>query len=205
MVFGQVLDPVRQATSTTYAVIEHPPEGGGDIGQVQVHRSRWVRLVSADKGTRIIDLQDSKLLQFDHPRQPAKRADLYTFVGQAAEALQSACVTLTDFDDLLPGDGEPLGNKMIDGRAVTGFRIRRPSLVDDIEDHSVWEIWADSETAQVVRVDIHHEREQGGRVTLVDFNFDVHFEESLFDLQPPPGYTVVYETIAEIESADGQK
>ncbi len=29
-------------------------------------------------------------------------------------------------------------------------------------------------------------------------------EDSLFDLQPPPGYTVAYETVEEIESDDGQ-
>ena len=203
VVFGQVLDAVRQATSMTYTAIEHPPEGGEDIVKVEVHRSRWLRLVSAGKGTRIIDLQDSMLLHFDHPRQPAKHADLYTLVGPAALALQNACVTLTDFNDLLPGDGEPLGNKMIDGQAVTGFRIRRPSLVDDRADRSVWEIWADSETAQPVRVDVHHERDSVS-VTLLDFEFGIDFEDSLFDLQTPPGYTVVYETIEEIESGDGQ-
>jgi hypothetical protein len=201
--FGQVLQVVRQATTMTYTLIEDGPGEGKDIVQVQVRGLRWLRLDSAGKGTRIFDLQDSKLLHFDHPEGPAKRAVLFTLVGQAAQALQSASVTLTDLNDVPPGDGQPLGNKMIDGQAVTGFRIRRPSLVDDLEDHSVWEIWADSESAQLVRVDIHHERDQA-RVTLVGFNFDVDFEDSLFDLQPPPGYTVVYEKIEEIESADGQ-
>ena len=149
-------------------------------------------------------MQDSKLLHFDHPQCTGKDATLTTFVGQAAQALQSAVGPLTELNDVLPGDGEPLGDKMIDGQEVTGFRIRRASLVDDLDDHSVWEIWADSETAQVVRVDIHHERDQGGRVTLVDFNFDADLDDSLFDLQPPSGYTVGYETVEEIESADGQ-
>lgn len=198
--FGQVLDVIRQATSMTYTVIEYLPDGREDMIQVEVHGSRWLRLVSAGKGTRVIDLQDSILLQFDHPRQPAKHAALFTFVGHAARALRNACVTLTDLNNVLPDDGEPLGNKTIDGQTVVGFRLRRPSLVDDLKDHSVWEIWADSDTAQVVRVDIHHERDQGGRVTLVDFKFDV--QDSLFDLQPPPGYTVVYETVEEIDPVD---
>ena len=45
-------------------------------------------------------------------------------------------------------------------------------------------------------------QEQGGRVTLVDFNFDVDLEDFLCDLQPPPGYTIVYETVEEIDPAD---
>ena len=52
-------------------------------------------------------------------------------------------------------------------------------------------------------MDIHHERDQV-RITLVDFNFEVDFDNALFELQPPPGYTVAYETIEEIESGDGQ-
>ncbi len=201
--FGQVLDAVRQATSMTYTAIEHPIEGGGESIQFQVHGSRWLRVVTPSKGIRIIDLQESKLLQFDHPQCPGKDATLTTFVGQAAQELQGAVGPLTELNDLLPGDGEPLGNKMIDGQAVTGFRVRRATLVDGHGDHSVWDIWADSETAQVVRVDIHHEIGEGeGGVTLVDFNFDVDFDDSLFDLQPPPGYTIVYETIEEIDPAD---
>ena len=95
VVFGQVLDVVRQATSMTYTLIEDLPGGGEDIVQVDVHRSRWLRLVSAGKGTRILDLQDAKLLRFDHPRQPAKHADLYTLVGPAAQALRSVCANFT--------------------------------------------------------------------------------------------------------------
>lgn len=201
--FGQVLDAVRQATSMTYTAIEHPREGGGENIRFQVQGSRWLRVESPSKGIRIIDLQDSKLLQFDHPQGPGRDATLTTFVGQAAEALQGVVGPLTELNDVLPDDGRPLGNKMIDGQAVTGYRIRRASLVDDLEDHSVWDIWADSETAQVVRVDIHHERDSV-RVTLVDFNFDIDFEDSMFNLQPPPGYTVVYETLEDIESGDGQ-
>ena len=86
---------------------------------------------------------------------------------------------------------------------MTGFRVRRATLVDGRGDHSVWDVWADSETAQVVRVDVHHEIGEGeGGVTLVDFDFDVDFDDSLFDLQPPPGYTIVYETVEEIDPVD---
>ena len=106
--------------------------------------------------------------------------------------------------DLILIDGEPIGNKAIDGQAVTGFRVRRASLVDDLNDQSVWEVWADSETAQVVRVDINHERDEGGSVTLVDFNFDVAFDDAAFDFQPPPGYTIAYESIEELDSNDGK-
>lgn len=204
VVFGQVLDAVREATSMTYTLIEHPLEGGEDIVQFEVHGTRWLRLVSAGKGTRVIDLQDSRLLHFDHPRQPAKHATLTTFVGQAAQALQSVVGPLAELNDLLPIDGEPIGNKTIDGQAVTGFRVRRASLVDDLNDQSVWEVWADSETAQVVRVDIHHERDEGGSVTLLDFNFDVAFDDATFDFQPPPGYTIAYESIEELDSNDGK-
>jgi len=205
VVFGQVLDAVRQSTSMSYTVIESPPPlGGGDIIQFQVKGSRWLRTVSPGTGVRIADMQDSQMLRFDHPQCLEKHATLYTFVGAAAEMMQAAAGVVTEFNHLLPSDGEPLGNKMIDGQAVTGFRIRRGIRIGDGRgDHSVFDVWADSETAEVVRVDVHHETGEGeGGLTLVDFKFNVEFDDSLFDLQPPPGYTVSYETIDELDPAD---
>ncbi len=203
VVFGQVLDVVRQSNSMTYTVVEHPIEGDGESIRFQVLGSRWLHIASPSKGVRIIDLKGAKMLQFDHPQFPGKQATLTTFIGQAAQALQGAAGPLAELDALLPGDGEPLGSKMVDGQAVTGFRIRRATLVGGRGDHSVWDIWADAQTAQVVGVDIHHELgEGGGRVTLIDFSFDIEFGDSLFNLQPPPGYTIVYETVEEIDPVD---
>jgi len=181
----------------SYTMIDRPPEGSGESVeriQCQVKGSRWIRLVGGVRGVRIIDLKESKMLRYDDPSGSGTCANLFTFVGEAAQMMKIALGSLIEFNDVAPDDGEPLGDKMLDGQAVTGFRVIRPSLIDDLDDHTIMDIWADSETAQIVRVDVSYERDKATG-TIVDFRFDVEFDDSVFDLQPPPGYSISYETI----------
>jgi outer membrane lipoprotein-sorting protein len=78
---------------------------------------------------------------------------------------------------------ESLGEKQIDGRRAIGYRIKSPA--------QVLTIWGDPRTALPIRVESQTDLIPKTRTTWTDFQFDLPVDESLFSLQPPPGYTVV--------------
>jgi hypothetical protein len=81
---------------------------------------------------------------------------------------------------LKAGSEERLGEKDIDGRSTTGFRISSKG--------TAWTIWADATTGEPVRVEMRSERGATGTVVIENFTFDTDLAESLFSLTPPTGY-----------------
>lgn len=76
---------------------------------------------------------------------------------------------------------ERLGQKEIDGRNAVGFLIRA-NRVD-------MTLWADSETARPVRIEVVGEMMGGTRVVMSHFRYDVDLNPSLFSLEPPEGFS----------------
>lgn len=80
---------------------------------------------------------------------------------------------------------ELLGEKEIDGRRAVGFR-RRTNSGDQT-------LWADPETAQLIRVDADM---ANVRCVMNNFRYNVELDPSLFSLEPPAGYTVENRDVA---------
>ena len=198
VVFAQVLENVRNVRTVTYTITEISPSGIEEIVEAQALGSRYIRLTGTKRGIRIIDFLENKFLRYDLPQQGGKMASLYTFIGPAAEALQSVGHVITDFEYLRQASEEDLGSREIDGIAVIGFRLTRVPMGDDLDDHSVWEIWVDPVSALPVQIDIVHVKDRS-MVKLGAFQFNVELEESLFDLQPPIDYEVSHETVENLE------
>ena len=51
-------------------------------------------------------------------------------------------------------------------------------------------VWINEQTQLPVRVELTHP-ESGKKIIITDFEYEVDFDESLFCVTPPPGYTVV--------------
>jgi hypothetical protein len=78
---------------------------------------------------------------------------------------------------------ERLGEKEIDGRRVVGFRVHNgpgPAL----------DLWGDPTSGMPVQVEMVMGVDRNTKMTLTDFVFNVPMDESLFSVEPPPGYTV---------------
>lgn len=91
------------------------------------------------------------------------------------------------FEELLKLRGqasENLGQQEIDGRQAVGFRARLGGFD--------WIVWVDIATGLPTRIEVSCEKMLGPGVKTVmhDFAFDVPLDESLFSLDPPPGYTL---------------
>ena len=83
---------------------------------------------------------------------------------------------------------ESLGNKEIDGSLAVGFRTR-----NNMGDMT---LWADPQTARLVRVEID-KLSGGGHAVLSNFRYDMELDMSLFSLEPPAGYTVQTQTVTK--------
>jgi outer membrane lipoprotein-sorting protein len=80
---------------------------------------------------------------------------------------------------------DPLGEKEIDGRRVLGYRLSGHGGVIDL--------WGDPETSLPIRVEMRWPTAMilNMKMTMSDFAFDVDLDESLFSIEPPPGYTML--------------
>jgi outer membrane lipoprotein-sorting protein len=86
------------------------------------------------------------------------------------------------------GEVEDLGTKQIDGRAAVGFRFKLKGKNQDTDKT----IWADPKTGLPIRIEATTTG-PGPSVqnsVLEDFRFNVKLDDSLFDVEPPEGYTV---------------
>ncbi len=77
---------------------------------------------------------------------------------------------------------EPLGEKEIDGRRVVGIRISLPA--------AVFSVWGDPKTGLPARIEVTVAIMPNVKMTMSDFAFNVDMDESLFSVEPPPGYEV---------------
>lgn len=82
----------------------------------------------------------------------------------------------------LPSEAdEVLGEKEIDGRLLQGFRVTQGDMINTA--------WIDSQTEQLVRVEIEYTSSPGMNTIMTDFQFNVELDDSLFSLTPTEGYT----------------
>jgi len=86
------------------------------------------------------------------------------------------------------GDVEELGTKQIDGRTAVGFRLKVKGKNQDTEET----VWADPKTGLPIRFEqiITSPGPSVDHSVFKDFRFNVKLDDSLFDVEPPEGYTV---------------
>jgi hypothetical protein len=78
---------------------------------------------------------------------------------------------------------EPLGEKVIDGRSLVGYRLTGHGMICDL--------WGDPKTSMPVRIENSAPSNPNMKPTICsDFVFDADLDESLFSLEPPAGYKV---------------
>jgi outer membrane lipoprotein-sorting protein len=89
-----------------------------------------------------------------------------------------------------------LGMQIVDGRKREGFQMRKPSQMQTI--------WMDVDTGLLAEMEIVSTDGSGRSITARNFQFDVESYESLFSVEPPPGYAVSYETVGPAKPLDEQ-
>ncbi len=83
---------------------------------------------------------------------------------------------------------EPLGEKVIDGRRLVGYRLTGHGMIN--------ELWGDPKTRMPVRIETSTPSNPSGKPAIYsDFVFNADLDESLFSLEPPAGYKVQKQTM----------
>jgi outer membrane lipoprotein-sorting protein len=90
---------------------------------------------------------------------------------------------LAEARDLPDWIRKPLGEKVIDGRRLVGYRLTGRGMICDL--------WGDPKTGMPVRIESSEPSNPNQKPRIwSDFVFDSDLDESLFSLEPPAGYKV---------------
>ena len=123
-------------------------------------KGKWISLLPAQKRAQV----------FDNVNKPGEKTP---HGGDPVAGWRSM---LLDAHDRPDAKRESLGEKVIDGRQVVGFRISSPA--------AVFEVWGDPKTGLPARVRWTTAAVPDVKVTMSDFEFNVDLDESLFSVEP---------------------
>jgi outer membrane lipoprotein-sorting protein len=185
--FADFIEPILSAKTVTFKTT-FEGEGQKVTGKVMATASpQRIRLEqdlpNEQKMVTISDETGSLTL-----RPAEKLAIVTTFANVPKEKRPKAIFfelrsQLADARDQSDWTREPLGEKVIDGRRLVGYRLTGHGMVCDL--------WGDPKTGMPVRLESSVPGNPNQKPMIAsDFVFDADLEESLFSLQPPAGYKV---------------
>lgn len=88
----------------------------------------------------------------------------------------------------IPSDTQSLGTKQIDNRQAIGFRLQKKDDGTYPWSGDITDIWVDAKTRLLVMLETKA-ADGSWLFRLTDFVFNKDLDDSLFSLEPPPGYT----------------
>jgi len=148
----------------------------GTTNEEKLNKAKWVMITDWGRG---------KGISFD---TGTKRAMVITLAHQSKEQIGQQDIfgwfrsVLLDARDKPDVKREPLGEKEIDGRRAIGFRVSNSGIVITL--------WGDPKTGLPVRAEMTMAMFPNVKTTMSNFEFNVRLDESLFSVEPPPGYAL---------------
>jgi anti-sigma-K factor RskA len=145
---------------------------------VNPDKSKTIHIWDGGQGKSISLLPAQKRAEvFDDANKPRDKAP------NGGDPVAKWRSMLLDAHDRPDAKRESLGEKVIDGRQVVGFRISSPA--------TVFEVWGDPKTGLPARVEMTAAAVPEVKLTISDFEFNVDMDESLFSVEPPAGYEII--------------
>lgn len=190
LTFAQVIQPILKASTAEFDIIIGPEDGNAPVIHDMVMGSRIRRTVSGmGNDVAIIDLETSRILTLSEDKKEAQYLSLEGLPSMPnyMDGLRNVLLMLDKSPEFVVED---LGVHQIDGREVVGFLAKHP--------RAEITLWADAETGLPVRI----EQSEGQMRTICkNMQFDVPFDESLFSMDVPEGYTSGGETTLDLLGA----
>jgi hypothetical protein len=175
--WAQVIEPIRSARTISCDMIISRDENNLSMHEIIVGSHIRRTMSNIPNIVMILDMNAGKMLMLDSASMTATYVDIQ---GDLQNRTQSYINFLRDIITRLRDnpDIENLGEQLIDGCKVIGFRGKDPN--DEVT------IWADAVTALPVRVDL-----RVGQVSaiLMNIELDALVDESLLSMDVPAGYT----------------
>ena len=149
-----------------------------------------VRIEYEDGQVQIGDVRKRRCMLLNAEKKTANVWDLDDRIDKLAteDPLETLREEVRDAKNRPDGEVEELGTKQIDGRWAVGFRFE----LKEREHKTTKTIWADRDTGLPIQIE---EVSTGAGPWIVvsrseDYQCNVKLDDSLFDIEPPKGYTV---------------
>jgi outer membrane lipoprotein-sorting protein len=186
--FADFIEPILSAKTVTFKTT-FEDEGQKITGKVMAmaspQRTRSEQdMPSKQKMVTIVDDTGHSLVL-----RPAEKVAIVTTSTNVPKEKRPKAIffelrsQLADARDQPDWIREPLGEKVIDGRSLVGYRLTGHGMICDL--------WGDPKTGMPVRIENSAPSNPNMKPMICsDFVFDADLDESLFSLEPPAGYKV---------------
>jgi outer membrane lipoprotein-sorting protein len=190
--FGNFIEPILSAKTVTFKTTVEV-EGQKVTGKVMAIASpQRVRLEqdlpNEQKMVTISDETSNLVLR------PAEKVAIVATITNDPKEKRSNAVFFELRSQLADAGHQPdwiresLGEKVIDGQRLAGYRLTGHGMI--------WELWGDPKTRLPVRIESSAPSNPNVRPMIYsDFVFNAHLDESLFSMEPPAGYQVQKQTV----------
>jgi hypothetical protein len=175
--WADIVRPIMDANTAEFDIIVGE-DGNSPVIHDMIRGSKIRRTMEGMKESSIIDLNSSQILSLD----PVKKKAVYISLKdlpQIPNYLNQLRNVITMLEATPGFTVEDLGDRLIDGQTLYGFKAKHPKL--EVE------IWADPATGLPVRIE---QQEGQMKVICKNMRFDVPMDDSLFDMNAPEGYKV---------------
>ena len=181
--FADFIEPILRAKTVTFKAtfeVDGQKKAGKVIAMASPQRMR----LEQDKIVTISDNMGNSLTL-----RPDDKSAIVTTLPNAPKEMRPEDIffelrsQLAFARDQPDSSRQPLGEKVIDGRLVVGYRLAGRDMICDL--------WGDPKTGMPVRLENSVPSNGSMEPTICsDFVFDADVDESLFSLNPPAGYKV---------------
>ncbi|MBN2317026.1 MAG: hypothetical protein JXM79_24075 [Sedimentisphaerales bacterium] len=179
-VYADVVEQLQKARTLIYTITSSSPVEGISAMEIEVTYKEpgYMRMAMPGGYITVMDWTTGKGLSIIPPRSQYIELDLDNMPDDAA---QRAFDVIESLRALPSRADEQLGEQIMDGRTVQGFRVNEGGMTNTV--------WIDPKTRELVLVEMEFDNAPGLSSTMSDFQFNVELEDELFSLTPPDGYS----------------
>ena len=159
------------------------------------------RMTFLSNGLCRVELPEGRYSIVDNRRRKAMAVDTKNKKAMIFHSLPTTAPTnpYENFRNIHKESVKRLPDRTIDGKRAVGFTAK--------VGQDTASIWVDPETNLPVRMESSPKDPQGREATVIihDIRFDEDVDESLFRLEPPEGYTVTGDGMAQVATGAGRR
>jgi hypothetical protein len=189
IVFADVVANAKKASSLSLDGVFRQPGEAEVRYHIDAMGARYRKANLTNGMLQVADGDQGKLMQIvlhkpaDPDKAPWKSVRITPYKTETDNPIE---MILGKIDEFIAGEVETLGEKVLDGRQVRGFRA---NITDKIQRRQTIEVWVDIETNYPVQMEIFYGK-AGVQMIFTKFVWNPELDDSLFDLTPPEGYEV---------------
>jgi outer membrane lipoprotein-sorting protein len=179
-VYADVVKQLQKARTLMYTVITSTPVEGIPAMEMEVTYKEpgYMRMSMPGGYVTVMDWSTGKGLSLIPPRNQYVELDLGNMPDDAAQREFDAIERLRTLPERAD---EQLGEQIMDGRTVQGFRVNEDGMTNTV--------WIDPKTRELVLVEMEFDNAPGLSSTMSNIQFNVELEDEFFSLTPPDGYS----------------